>query len=151
MLRNASSLFTASSAANAIPVAGQFVSAGLAIAGLFTKIFAGKRKEKKERAGREHRERLDKAKALSEKGDMAGAAAVIGAIQGAVSRVDRRDEPVAGQLDERVHALGIGLRHAEADLAVGAVAVVEAGHQQDVVVRVAEAVQLVPSQSQVSA
>lgn len=44
----AQSLFAASAAANAIPVAGQFVSAGLAIAGLFTKLFAGKRKRKRE-------------------------------------------------------------------------------------------------------
>ena len=43
----AQSLFTAASAANAIPVAGQFVSAGLAIAGLFTKIFGGRRRKKK--------------------------------------------------------------------------------------------------------
>jgi len=42
----AKSLFTAASAANAIPVAGQFVSAGLAIAGLFTKIFGGRRRKK---------------------------------------------------------------------------------------------------------
>lgn len=40
-------LFTAASAANAIPVAGQFVSAGLAIAGLFTKIFGGRRRRKR--------------------------------------------------------------------------------------------------------
>lgn len=44
----AQSLFGASAAANAIPVAGQFVSAGLAIAGLFVKIFAGKKKKKRE-------------------------------------------------------------------------------------------------------
>ena len=46
----ANALFTASTAANAIPVAGQFVSAGLAIAGLFTKIFAGRKKAKQEAA-----------------------------------------------------------------------------------------------------
>lgn len=45
-------LFAASSAANAIPIAGQFVSAGLAIAGLFTKLFAGKKQRKKEEAAR---------------------------------------------------------------------------------------------------
>lgn len=48
----AQSLFTASAAANAIPVAGQFVSAGLAIAGLFVKIFAGKKKKKREERAR---------------------------------------------------------------------------------------------------
>lgn len=42
----AQSLFAASAVANAIPVAGQFVSAGLAIAGLFTKIFGGRRRKK---------------------------------------------------------------------------------------------------------
>jgi hypothetical protein len=40
----------ASSVANMIPVAGQFVSAGLAIAGLFVKVFAGKKKKKAEEA-----------------------------------------------------------------------------------------------------
>ena len=55
----AQSLFTAASAANAIPVAGQFVSAGLAIAGLFTKIFGGRRRRKKaEEARRREQERL---------------------------------------------------------------------------------------------
>lgn len=52
----AQTLFTAASAANAIPVAGQFVSAGLAIAGLFTKLFGGKRKAKRA-AAREKRTR----------------------------------------------------------------------------------------------
>lgn len=44
----AQSLFSASAAVNAIPVAGQFASVGLAIAGLFTKIFGGRRKKKRE-------------------------------------------------------------------------------------------------------
>ena len=48
----AQSLFTASAAVNAIPVAGQFASAGLAIAGMFVKIFGGRRKRKKEAAAR---------------------------------------------------------------------------------------------------
>lgn len=48
----AQSLFSASAAVNAIPVAGQFASAALAIAGMLTKIFAGKRKAKK-RKGQE--------------------------------------------------------------------------------------------------
>ncbi|MHC4933176.1 MAG: hypothetical protein ACYTGV_13400 [Planctomycetota bacterium] len=53
----AQTLFQASAAANAIPVAGQFVSAGLAIAGLFTKIFGGRRRRKR----REAQERRNKA------------------------------------------------------------------------------------------
>lgn len=59
----AQSLFTASAAANAIPVAGQFVSAGLAIAGLFTKIFGGRRRRKKEAAAARERQRQDQVKA----------------------------------------------------------------------------------------
>lgn len=42
----AGSIFAAAASANAIPVAGQFVSAGLAIAGMFIKIFAGRKKKK---------------------------------------------------------------------------------------------------------
>ena len=57
----AQSLFTAASAANAIPVAGQFVSAGLAIAGLFTKLFGGKRKAKRAAERRKLQERQAKA------------------------------------------------------------------------------------------
>jgi hypothetical protein len=56
------SLFTAASAANAIPVAGQFVSAGLAIAGLFVKIFAGRKKKRREEARKKREARLDTAK-----------------------------------------------------------------------------------------
>ncbi|MDH3954189.1 MAG: hypothetical protein OEV03_08230 [Gammaproteobacteria bacterium] len=55
----AQSLFTAASAANAIPVAGQFVSAGLAIAGLFTKIFGGRRRKKKAERAEKERQRQD--------------------------------------------------------------------------------------------
>lgn len=61
----AQSLFTAASAANAIPVAGQFVSAGLAIAGLFTKIFGGRRQAKKEAARKAREARVDTAKAAT--------------------------------------------------------------------------------------
>ena len=43
----AGSIFATAAAANAIPVAGQFVSAGLAIAGMFIKIFAGRRQKKR--------------------------------------------------------------------------------------------------------
>lgn len=58
----AQSLFTASAAANAIPVAGQFVSAGLAIAGLFAKIFGGRRRKKRAEAERKRRELAEKRK-----------------------------------------------------------------------------------------
>jgi hypothetical protein len=57
----AQSLFTAASAANAIPVAGQFVSAGLAIAGLFVKIFAGRKKKRREAREKAQREKMSKA------------------------------------------------------------------------------------------
>lgn len=54
-------IFSAAAAANAVPIAGQFASAGLAIAGLLTKIFVG-RKQKKEAAAKEKRQgQLDKA------------------------------------------------------------------------------------------
>lgn len=55
----AQSLFTASAAVNAIPVAGQFASAGLAIAGLFTKIFGGRRRAKKAARAERERQRQD--------------------------------------------------------------------------------------------
>lgn len=45
-------IFAASAAVNAIPIAGQFASAGLAIAGLMVKLFAGKKQRKKEEARR---------------------------------------------------------------------------------------------------
>ena len=67
------SLFTAASAANAIPVAGQFVSAGLAIAGLFVKIFAGKKKKRQEEARKKREVRTDAAKdAVQKSSDTAG-------------------------------------------------------------------------------
>jgi hypothetical protein len=50
VIGGAGSVFAAAAAANAIPVAGQFVSAGLAIAGLLTKIFVGRKQKKKEEA-----------------------------------------------------------------------------------------------------
>lgn len=54
----AKTLFTAASAANAIPVAGQFVSAGLAIAGLFVKMFGGKKKAAAAKKKKEAKARL---------------------------------------------------------------------------------------------
>lgn len=58
----AQSLFAASAAANAIPVAGQFVSAGLAIAGMFVKIFAGRKKRKAEEAKAKEDKRVNQTK-----------------------------------------------------------------------------------------
>lgn len=55
----AKSLFTAASAANAIPVAGQFASAGLAIAGLFTKLFGGRRRAKRQERKRQQEKRTN--------------------------------------------------------------------------------------------
>ena len=78
------SLFAASSAANAIPVAGQFVSAGLAIAGLFTKLFAGKRKKKKEAGQQEQQDRLDKAASATQVQATGGGGPGLGNAQGPV-------------------------------------------------------------------
>lgn len=61
----AQSLFTAASAANAVPVAGTFVSAGLALAGLFAKIFGGRRRKKREEAAQKRKEQLASAASLS--------------------------------------------------------------------------------------
>jgi hypothetical protein len=58
----AQSLFMAASAANAIPVAGQFVAAGLAIAGLFVKIFAGKKKKRREERAAAQKKKMSTAK-----------------------------------------------------------------------------------------
>jgi len=75
----AQSLFTAASAANAIPVAGQFVSAGLAIAGMFVKIFAGRKKRKAEEAKRA-REAADAklVKSMNEKGQDSATSGTVG-------------------------------------------------------------------------
>lgn len=81
----AQTLFTAASAANAIPVAGQFASMGLAIAGLFTKLFAGKRKEKRGRAARQQETRSNQsAEILKGAGRAAGAAATSGTSTGRI-------------------------------------------------------------------
>lgn len=72
----AQTLFTAASAANAIPVAGQFASMGLALAGMFTKMFAGKRKEKRGRAAKQEKKRTGQSQdILQGAGRAAGAAA----------------------------------------------------------------------------
>ncbi len=58
----AAGIFTAAAAANAIPVAGQFISAGLALAGMFIKIFAGRKAKKKaEKRAKEssHRDKIE--------------------------------------------------------------------------------------------
>ena len=56
----AGSIFSTAAAANAIPVAGQFVSAGLAIAGMFIKIFAGRKQKKEAEAKAKEKSRSDK-------------------------------------------------------------------------------------------
>jgi len=72
-------LFAAATAVNAIPIAGQFAAAGLAIAGLFTKLFAGKRQAKKEKKRQAERDRLAKLGSLqAEKGAAVGAPAIVG-------------------------------------------------------------------------
>jgi hypothetical protein len=91
----AQSLFTAASAANAIPVAGQFVSAGLAIAGLFVKIFAGRKKKKREEAKRKREEKLSRASDAVKSATQSGGAGGVGTGQegaGAVGTV----APVSG-------------------------------------------------------
>lgn len=74
--RAAKGLFTAASAANAVPVFGQFASAGLAIAGLFVKMFGGKKQAKKakKKAAQEGREADALAKQKMAPGGNPGAA-----------------------------------------------------------------------------
>lgn len=62
-LGTAGSIFATAAAANAIPVAGQFVSAGLAIAGMFIKIFAGRKQKKQAEAKAKDEARRDQTKA----------------------------------------------------------------------------------------
>lgn len=57
----AQTLFSASAAANAIPVAGQFASAGLAIVGGLVKAFGGRRRAKREEAKRQREAKLKQA------------------------------------------------------------------------------------------
>ena len=61
----AMSIFTAAAAANAIPVGGQIAAAGLAIAGLLTKIFVGRKMRKKEREKKAQESRDQKAQAAA--------------------------------------------------------------------------------------
>ena len=70
----AKTLFTAASAVNAIPVFGQFASAGLAIAGLFTKIFGGRKRRKRE-AEKRKRDELSMAAKSKQQGFSKGAGA----------------------------------------------------------------------------
>ena len=72
------SIFTAASAANAIPVAGQFVSAGLAIAGLFVKIFAGRKKKKREEAKAAQEKKMATATDAVKAGTQSGGSAGVG-------------------------------------------------------------------------
>lgn len=57
----ASSIFAASAGLNAVPIAGQFASAGLALAGLLTKIFVGRRQKKKAKRREKEEARIDTA------------------------------------------------------------------------------------------
>lgn len=78
----AASIFTAAAAANAIPVAGQFVSAGLAIAGMLTKIFVGKAQEKKAKKLEARKKVTDKAKASHATQAQGGASGGVGKASG---------------------------------------------------------------------
>jgi len=92
----ATSLFTAASAANAIPVAGQFVSAGLAIAGLFVKIFAGKKKKRQEEARKKREEKLSRSSDAIKSATQSGGAGGVGTGQegaGAVGTVAQVSGP----------------------------------------------------------
>ena len=93
----AQTLFTAASAANAIPVAGQFVSAGLAIAGLFTKLFAGKGKARRERRAAEQRKRTELAKQAAQSQVQAtqGSGVGVGNPQGPVGATAPVQTPIA--------------------------------------------------------
>jgi hypothetical protein len=78
----AQSLFTAASAANAIPVAGQFVSAGLAIAGMFVKIFAGKKKKKQEERAAKEKKSMSQASTAVKAGTQSGGSGGVGIGEG---------------------------------------------------------------------
>jgi hypothetical protein len=93
----AQSIFTASSAANAIPVAGQFVSAGLAIAGLFVKIFAGRKKKRREEREAAQRKKTAQASDAVKAGTQSGGSAGVGTGQeGAGAAVAGSVAPVSG-------------------------------------------------------
>lgn len=102
----AQSLFTASAAANAIPVAGQFASAGLAIAGLLVKVFGGKRKAKKRRKAAEIRGRQDKASAAAASSMQSSGAGGMGLAQGAQSQISTA--PVAPAVQPAFSSYGGG-------------------------------------------
>lgn len=57
----ATGIAAAAGAANAVPIAGQIASAALGVAALFIKIFAGRRKRRRERARMRRRESLAQA------------------------------------------------------------------------------------------
>ena len=88
----AQSLFTASAAVNAIPVAGQFASAGLALAGVFTKIFGGRRRKRKEQERAEKQRKTDAAKAAASTQAQSAAAQGVGLSGGPVGTT----APVSG-------------------------------------------------------
>lgn len=64
----ATSIFTAAAAANAVPVWGQVASAGLAIAGLLSKIFIGRRDKKRAAAKKKEDTRQGKIKSAHKAG-----------------------------------------------------------------------------------
>lgn len=102
----AQSLFTASAAANAIPVAGQFASAGLAIAGMFTKIFAGRR-QRKRRAAEAERQRRGQEATQSIKATVGPAAAAAGGM-GLSGGMQQGTQPVYAPRQTSFNAYGGG-------------------------------------------
>lgn len=79
-----STLLTASAAANAVPVWGQFASAGLAIAGGLAKIFGnidGPRKKKKRRAQQARTKMQSRNQGLAQRGAQAGTQGAGGQLQ----------------------------------------------------------------------
>jgi len=80
----ATSIFASAAASNAIPVAGQFISAGLALAGLLTKIFVGKKQKKEEARRKKQEERLDKAASATQVQATGGGGPGLGNAQGPV-------------------------------------------------------------------
>jgi hypothetical protein len=76
------SIFAAASAANAIPVAGQFVSAGLAIAGMFVKIFAGRKAKRKKEAAAREKKKMSAASTAVKAGAQSGGGGGVGIGEG---------------------------------------------------------------------
>jgi hypothetical protein len=98
------SVFAAAASANAIPVAGQFISAGLAIAGLLTKIFVGRKHKKKAAAKKKINDRQDKAAAATSAQSTQGGG--MGLSQRGGSQM--ATAPVAPQIQPRFSSFGGG-------------------------------------------